>query len=83
MLSKEEASRGRWREVVEMKTETPIDEAFRHYHLNLTSFSEKLSSAASSAASGYREKRSLSPWCWAKSYCRLDFRDSKATRDRG
>ncbi len=59
-LSKEVASRERWREVYESKPTNDFEIARKYYYLNRTSFSGKLSSAAW----GYRPKRSLPPERW-------------------
>ena len=79
MLSGEEASRERWREVLEMKPETHLTRAFRYYYLNRTSFSGKLSAAAW----GYREKRSLPPSRWGERIlpCGKKLEDVKLTSD--
>lgn len=60
MLSKEVASKERWKEVFMFQPQTPLEVAFKYYYLNRTSFSGKLSSPAW----GYREKRSLPPSRW-------------------
>ena len=60
MVSKEVASKERWREVREMSPQSPLERAFKYYYMNRTSFSGKLSSPAW----GYRPKRSLPPHRW-------------------
>nr|ADR72999.1 M1.BsrBI [Geobacillus stearothermophilus] len=60
MLSKEEASKERWKEILEFKPSNKLEIAYRYYYLNRTSFSGKLSSPAW----GYRPKRSLPPERW-------------------
>jgi DNA adenine methylase len=59
-LSKETASKERWREVFNFQPSNDLETAYRYYYLNRTSFSGKLSSAAW----GYRPKRSLPPERW-------------------
>ena len=60
MVSKEIASKERWREVYEFQPTNELEVAFKYFYLNRTSFSGKLSSPAW----GYREKRSLPPERW-------------------
>ena len=60
MVSKEVASKERWREVFEFVPSNELEVAFKYFYLNRTSFSGKLSSPAW----GYREKRSLPPERW-------------------
>ncbi len=60
LLSAEIASKDRWREVFQFSPTSDLETAFRYYYLNRTSFSGKLSSAAW----GYRTKRSLPPERW-------------------
>jgi len=59
-VSAEIASRERWQEVRDFKPTTDVDVAYKYYYLNRTSFSGKLSSAAW----GYRPKRSVPPERW-------------------
>lgn len=59
-LSKEIASKERWREVFESTPTSEYEVARKYYYLNRTSFSGKLVSAAW----GYRPKRSLPPERW-------------------
>lgn len=60
MVSKEVASKERWREVYDFQPSNDLETAFKYFYLNRTSFSGKLSSPAW----GYREKRSLPPSRW-------------------
>lgn len=60
VLSKETASKERWRQVFEFVPQTPFEIAFKFYYLNRTSFSGKLVSPGW----GYRPKRSLPPERW-------------------
>ncbi|MDL1896372.1 DNA adenine methylase [Anaerolineae bacterium CFX7] len=60
MLSKETASKERWRELQQFTPSTDLEVAFRYYYLNRTSFSGKMVSSAW----GYRQKRSLPPERW-------------------
>jgi DNA adenine methylase len=59
-LSDEIASKERWREIKDYTPSSKVDIAFKYYYLNRTSFSGKLSSAAW----GYRPKRSVPPERW-------------------
>jgi DNA adenine methylase len=59
-LEEEEATKARWREVLEFEPSNKLETAFRYYYLNRTSFSGKLISPAW----GYRPKRSLPPYRW-------------------
>lgn len=60
MVSKEIASKERWKEVYAFLPSSPLEVAYRYFYLNRTSFSGKLVSAAW----GYRPKRSLPPERW-------------------
>jgi DNA adenine methylase len=60
MVEKEEASKERWREIVEFSPSNFLEIAYKYYYLNRTSFSGKLISPAW----GYRPKRSLPPERW-------------------
>lgn len=59
-ISKEIASKERWREVFDLIPKNNLDIAFKYFYLNRTSFSGKLISPAW----GYRAKRSLPPERW-------------------
>ncbi|KAA6325688.1 Modification methylase DpnIIA [termite gut metagenome] len=59
-VENEIASPERWREIMNFVPTTDLEIAFKYFYLNRTSFSGKLSSAAW----GYREKRSLPPERW-------------------
>lgn len=59
-VSQEVANRERWAEIRDYVPSTDVDTAFKYYYLNRTSFSGKLSSAAW----GYRPKRSVPPERW-------------------
>lgn len=61
-LSREIASRERWREVLESVPESDYEMGKKYYYLNRTSFSGKLVSPAW----GYRPKRSLPPERWGE-----------------
>lgn len=60
IVSKEKASKERWKEVRAFQPEDSFEKAYQYYYLNRTSFSGKLSSPAW----GYRPKRSLPPERW-------------------
>lgn len=60
MVSKEEASKKRHKEVLSLKPKTKLETAFKYYYLNRTSFSGKMRHPAW----GYRPKRSLPPFRW-------------------
>lgn len=60
LVSKEVASKERWHQIMEIEPQSDLERAFKYYYLNRTSFSGKLSSAAW----GYRPKRSLPPDRW-------------------
>lgn len=60
LLTHEEASKERWKEVFEFSPSNDLEIAFRYYYLNRTSFSGKMVSSAW----GYRPKRSLPPERW-------------------
>lgn len=60
MLSRETASRERWREVFSFAPKSNLEIAYKFYYLNRTSFSGKLVSPGW----GYRPKRSLPPERW-------------------
>lgn len=60
LLSKEIASKERWREIFEFKPSNKMETAYRYYYLNRTSFSGKMVSPGW----GYRPKRSLPPERW-------------------
>lgn len=62
LVSCETASPERWKEVRQIQPKTELEQAFKYYYLNRTSFSGKLSSPAW----GYREKRSLPPERWSE-----------------
>jgi DNA adenine methylase len=59
-LENEQATKERWREILNFEPKTPLDIAFKYFYLNRTSFSGKLTSPAW----GYRDKRSLPPARW-------------------
>ncbi|ENQ1532621.1 DNA adenine methylase [Vibrio parahaemolyticus] len=59
-LDEPEATKERWREVMDFSPSNDLDIAWKYYFLNRTSFSGKLVSAAW----GYRPKRSLPPHRW-------------------
>lgn len=61
-LSRETASKERWREVFESSPESEYETGKRFYYLNRTSFSGKMVSPAW----GYRPKRSLPPERWGE-----------------
>ena len=61
-VTKEVASKERWKEVFDFQPQNELDIAYRYFYLNRTSFSGKLSSPAW----GYREKRSLPPERWGE-----------------
>lgn len=60
LVSKEIASKERWKEIVQLSSFNELEIAFRYYYLNRTSFSGKMISPAW----GYRPKRSLPPHRW-------------------
>jgi len=60
LVSKEIASKERWKEIYAFEPKNNLEVAFKYYYLNRTSFSGKLISAAW----GYRPKRSLPPERW-------------------
>jgi len=60
MVSKEEASKDRWRQIFEFEPTNKLEISYKYYYLNRTSFSGKLVSPAW----GYRPKRSLPPERW-------------------
>ena len=60
LLSKEIATKERWKEIYDFTPTNPLEIAYKYFYLNRTSFSGKLSSPAW----GYREKRSLPPHRW-------------------
>ena len=61
-VSVEQANRERWSEIKAYTPNNDLDVAFKYYYLNRTSFSGKLSSAAW----GYRPKRSVPPERWSE-----------------
>ena len=61
-LSKEIASKERWKEVFESRPQNDYEIGKKYYYLNRTSFSGKLVSASW----GYRPKRSLPPERWSE-----------------
>lgn len=60
MVRNEEASKERWKEILNFQPANALEAAYKYFYLNRTSFSGKLSSAAW----GYRPKRSLPPNRW-------------------
>lgn len=58
--TEEEATKDRWKEVLDFQPKNDFEIAWKYYFLNRTSFSGKLVSAAW----GYRPKRSLPPFRW-------------------
>ena len=76
-LTREIASKERWREVLESEPQNEFEVARKYYYLNRTSFSGKLASPAW----GYRPKRSLPPerWCERILPCGAYLEDVKLT----
>ena len=62
LVTKEIATKERWKEVFEFEPHNDLETAYRFFYLNRTSFSGKLISPAW----GYREKRSLPPSRWGE-----------------
>ena len=62
LLTKEMASRDRYKEIKSLSPKSSLERAVRYYYLNRTSYSGKLISSAW----GFREKRSIPPERWSE-----------------